>query len=210
MPVLARHLEGGGHLVFTQYRSDPDSIPGALDLVAARRIATVAEIASWIEAGDEDSLQKAVAAAAPGVQRFKGPTTPERLAAALALGPDPLLFVQDIQTDPPILVSGTEGRPSPYELVPDNVRAIREVIDRVGAAAIVCHRMGAEDIESWEPLAAVSDYTLAIEDDYMRFDRDERQVAATVSVFDPSGQLGSYETRIDTGYLDWRRLIRSS
>lgn len=205
MPVLARHLENGGHLVLTQYRDDPDSIPGAFDLVVGCGIATAAEIAGWIAARDEGTLRQAVEAAAPGAHIFRGPTAPEVLAAALALGPNPLLFVQDIQTDPPILLSEEKVRLREYELVPDNARAIRKVLDETGSAAIVCHCMGAEDIESWEPLAAVCDYTLAIEHEPFRFDRDERKAAATVDVFDSSGQLGSYETTIDTEFLDWRR-----
>ncbi len=211
MPVLARHLEDGGHLVLTQYGDDRFAIPGAPDLVVGRGIATTAEIAGWIEDRDEGGLRQAFEAAVSGVQVFKGPTTPERLVAALALGPNPLLFVQDIQTDPPILLSEAEDRLSDYELVPDNARAIRKAIAEAGSTAIVCHCMGAEDIESWEPLAAVCDYTLAIEHDHIRLDRDEGQIAATIEVFDASGHLGSYETTIDSEFLDWRHpLIKSS
>lgn len=204
LPVLARHLEDGGHLVLTRYRDDRDSIPGAPDLVVGRGIATVAEIVAWIEAKDEDALMQAVETAAPDALFFRGPTTPECLAAALELGPKPLLYVQDVQTDPPLELSGVEGRPHEYELVPENVRAIRAVVEMVGAAAIVCHCASAEDIESWEPLAAVCDYTLAIEDDYHS---NPKEPPATVEVFDPAGELGSYETTIDTTFLGWRQAL---
>ncbi|HET7444521.1 MAG TPA: hypothetical protein VFJ57_07680 [Solirubrobacterales bacterium] len=205
MPVLAHHLDSGGHLVVTQYGDDRFAIPSAPDLVVARGIASVAEMTAWLEARDEGKLRHAFEAAVSGVKVFKGPTTPEILADALKAEPNPLLYVQDVQTDPPLLRPAQADRRDEFELVPDNVRAIRQVIEQVRGAAIVGHCMPAYDIEGWEPISEVADHTLAIEHDYLRFDRDDdRRFDATIEVFDPAGPLDSYETTIDTSFLRWR------
>jgi hypothetical protein len=207
MPVLARHLEDGGHLVVTQLGDDGWAMPGAPDLVVGRGIATAEEVGSWIGAEDEHQLRQAVEAAASRVQVLEGRATSEQLAAALERGPNPLLYVQDIQTDPPLRPLNVVDPPDEFANVPENVRTIRRVIEETKATAIVCHCIPADDIESWEPLAKVTDYTLAIEDDYMRrvVRGDEGLVEVTVEVFDSGGELGSYETTLDTRFLDWRQ-----
>jgi hypothetical protein len=207
MPVLARHLEGGGHLVVAQLGDDSWAMPGAPDLVVGRGIATAEEVAGWIAAEDEHELRRAVEAAAPRVQVLEGLATPDQLAAALELAPNPLLYVQDIQTDPPLRPLAVADPPDEFAEVPENVRAIRRVIEETKATAIVCHCIPADDIQSWEPLAKVTDYTLAIEDDYMRrvVGGDKGLVEVTVDVFDSEGELGSYETTLDTKFLDWRQ-----
>jgi hypothetical protein len=208
MPVLARHLEGGGHLVVAQLGDDGWAMPGAPDLVVGRGIATIEEVRGWIEDEHEHEheLRQAVEAATPRVQVVGG-LVPEQLAAALELGPNPLLYVQDIQTDPPLRPLAVADPPDEFAHVPENVRAIRRVIEETKATAIVCHCIPADDIQSWEPLAKVSDYTLAIEDDYMRrvVGGDKGLVEVTVDVFDSEGELGSYETTLDTRFLDWRQ-----
>lgn len=61
------------------------------------------------------------------------------------------------------------------------------------SAAIVCHCIPAHDIKSWEPLAKDAEYTLVIEDDFMRrgVGGDRELVEVTVEVFDREGELGS-------------------
>jgi hypothetical protein len=208
MPVLAQHLDDGGHLVVTQYRDDALALPNALDFVVTRGIATVAEVMTWLESDDEDSLKRAIEAAVPGVQVSGGPTTPALLAKAMELGPKPLLYVQDVQTDPPLRQPNPGRELSEFDLVPDNVRAIRDVIDKVGGRAIIGHCIPAEDIESWEPISKVSDYTLAIEHDYIIAGEDETdEVCATVEVFDSAGPLDSYEATLDSGFSRWRSAL---
>lgn len=210
MPVLARHLDRGGHLVVTQYRDDASAMPGPLDLVVTRGIATLDEVRGWLEEDDRSGLEPAVEAAAAGVQVFKGPTTPALLREALMLGPNPLLYVQDVQTDPPLQQPARNRRlKHEHELVPDNVEALGEVVLSVGASAIVGHCMPADDIESWEPLSKVADHTFAIEHDYLMGDQVEEGFEATVDVFDPDGQLGSYKTVIDAAFLQWRLAFMS-
>lgn len=202
MPVLARHLDEGGHLVVTQYGDDALALPNALDIVVARGVATLAQVTAWLESDDEESLGQAVEAAVAGVRVFKGSTTPEILAGALELAPKPLLYVQDVQTDPPLRQPNPGRELSEFDLVPDNVRAIRGVIEKVGGQVIVGHCIPADDIESWEPISRVADYTLAIEHGYIVGDKDE--ISATVEVFDSAGPLDSYKTSIDSSFLRWR------
>ncbi len=204
MPVLAQHLDNGGHLVVTQYGDDALALPNALDFVVMRSVATVAEVIAWIESDDEDSLRQAIEAAVPNVKVFSGPTNPALLAEALELGSNPLLYVQDVQTDPPLRQPNPDRRLSEYDLVPDNVHAIRDVIEKVGGQAIIGHCIPGDDIESWEPISKVSDYTLAIEHDYIRAGDESDEVKATVEVFDSAGPLDSYEAVINSAFLQWR------
>jgi hypothetical protein len=211
LPAIARHLDEGGHLVFSPYGDDFLGIPSAPDFAIARGVATLAEIETWIEGKDKENIGRAITEAAPGAQVLNGPSTPESLAEALELRPDPLLYVQDIQTDPPLRQPNPGRRLSEFDLVPENVQAIRPVIDKVEGRAIVGHCMPADDIESWESLSEVADYTLAIHDDYRsRSETNPNLTEATIEVFDSAGPLDSYKTTIDHAFLHWRRSAYSN
>jgi hypothetical protein len=209
LPHLLRLEDEGHHLTIAPHisgqRGHPMSeLPSLLDQVTARGLATPQRMAE--DLAGELTLLRQLAERMPGSSLLPGATRDSRLSNHLREnerdGRTAVIWVQDVQTDPPLTRGGDGG----FDGIEAQLDGLRRIARETGAIVVVGHCMPPEYEDGWEVLRAGADDTFVIADDTRLAATDDHIDSAVIEHHAADQPAYRFEREIDLRFGTWRYL----
>jgi hypothetical protein len=213
LPDLVR-LRNAGHTVLAAKHDSGRGIVdlgSPLDFAWAGGYATIAEIRAMLAERAPDEIVRFVTRANHGIRFLARPLSMgewrELIKEATANpGKQPVVWVQDIQTNGAIAGWPGSSRLSEYDQVPLQLSGFKELAEDTGCIVAAGHVLP-DDEPGWRVVAGIATEVMVLDEESPRLSEVAKPREVELRHLNPNGDDWTTTATLDTSFWDWRDAI---